>query len=525
MTIASLFLALIVTTAADAPSGDPVLLDFHAPWCGPCQTMRPAVAGLVKNKYPVKSIDIDRSPKLAERYGVTAVPTFIVVDAEGKVLARTSGAMPAARLAAFYNGVKANLDPPEKVEGRDAPAAVLETAPDREPESESAPAVANPRPWETVVRIKMHLSDREWGYGSGTIISSTPEESIILTCAHIFRLKGQKQPQPKDFRTPITVDLFDGTFTSRHPAMIRCSEKDVVGQAIDYDFTNDVGLIRIKPGRRLASSRVVPAHWKPERGMRMFAVGCSHGDDATAWDTKILDPKVTMTNTETRQSFSEIKCLNQPKEGRSGGGLYTEDGFVAGVCDFADPNEHVGLYAVPDAIHRMLDRNRLTALYKPTTDRPGTMLAGTGANPRPTPSPATRYRGQSPSEGESGALRVAANPEDITIPPPDMLGIRTPRSTAAADPGPKTWQPNQVRTAKSDRLTRGLDADQPAVDPGAPQPAGLGMTPSSESQAFDNLEARSPRRTEPDAPAVRPTTPGKWRPVRSRPVDETPATR
>ena len=138
-----------------------------------------------------------------------------------------------------------------------------------------------------------------------------------------------------------------------------------------------MGLIRIRPGRRLTASRVVPDYWEPKKGMKMYSVGCSHGQDATAWDTRILDPKVAM-NTGNNQSFFEMKCANQPMEGRSGGGLYTTDGYVAGVCDFADPAEKVGLYATPTAIHRLLDRAQLTTLYKAPAQGPGAMLAATG---------------------------------------------------------------------------------------------------------------------------------------------------
>ncbi len=537
MTIASLFVALIVTSAADTP-GEPVLLDFQATWCGPCRTMRPEVDKLVRKGYPVRAIDIDQSPDLAERYGVKAVPTFIVVDARGRALAKTSGAMGAVQLAAFYNETKAKLAAPDPlaVDEVDSPSgpdeARLEPA---DAESSAQPALVNPKPWETVVRIKMHLSDTEWGFGSGTIIHSTPDESIILTCAHIFRIKGAKQPQPKDFRVPITVDLFDGQFATRQPAMIRCSEKDLVGQAIDYDFTNDVGLIRIRPGRRLAASRVVPPYWQPKRGMKMYAVGCSHGNDATAWDTTILDPRVGMSNTGTKQSFAAMKCAHQPKEGRSGGGLYTTDGYVAGVCDFADPNEHVGLYAVPEAIHRMLDRNTLMALYQPANDRPGTLLAGSIPS-RPRPSSGTKYRGQSPSEKEPATGRIAsANPGDITIPPPNFLGIATPRPAAgeSSRPARPQWQGSQGPTAlaKADRPARRLDdeGDAAAIDPGASGDStvstDLSMTPPDEGRAFDKLENRASERPT-LSPPVRPAaSSGKWRPVRPTPAGSGPSPR
>jgi thioredoxin 1 len=94
MTIASLLLALCTAapyTSSDAAS-PPVLLDFHADWCGPCQKMRPIVKQLKQNKFPVKSVDIDHDPDdLATRYRVQAVPTFVVVDGSGRELDRTKG--------------------------------------------------------------------------------------------------------------------------------------------------------------------------------------------------------------------------------------------------------------------------------------------------------------------------------------------------------------------------------------------------------------------------------------------------
>ena len=74
MTLATLLLALL--TATNAPSRiamrwtRPVLLDFHAEWCGPCQQVRAAVNELSRKGYPVKSIDIDKASDVAARYGV-----------------------------------------------------------------------------------------------------------------------------------------------------------------------------------------------------------------------------------------------------------------------------------------------------------------------------------------------------------------------------------------------------------------------------------------------------------------------
>jgi thiol-disulfide isomerase/thioredoxin len=479
MTIATLLVALLATSAADT-SGDPVLLDFHASWCGPCRQMRPEVEKLVEKGYPVKSVDVDRSPELSDRYRVKAIPTYVIIDSKGKALARTSGAMPALQLATFYNETKLkaaskapSVEPEERGNAED-----VANAPANSNESPAPAPLVNPKPWQTVVRIKMHLSDSEWGFGSGTIIYSSAEESIILTCAHIFRLKGQQQPSPKNFRVPISIDLFTGQPVRREPFMLACAEKDVPGEAIDYDFTNDVGLIRIRPGRKLPASQVVPPWWSPKKGMKMVTVGCSHGADATAWDTQILDPRVGMSNTSTKQSFATIKCAHQPKEGRSGGGLYTTDGYVAGVCDFADPNEHVGLYAVPEAIHRLLDRNELTALYKPSTN--GALLASR-TRTKPPASSGTKVRAQNAEDADA-----------VTLPPPSLVGIANPSTDAVA----KAWrsrsaEPGEPRRARPiDRPEVAMaDSVDPGARPGEALQTELSLNPGDEARAFERLEA------------------------------------
>ena len=509
MTIASLFLALVVTAAADTSGGDPVLLDFHASWCGPCQTMRPEIAKLARNKYPIRSVDIDRSPEIADRYKVTKIPAFIVVDAQGRVLAQTKGVTPAKQLALMYNEAKLKAQAAvESTNDREAvpTAGRIDDEPADEPRAESNESpLVNPRPWETVVRIKMKLSKEEWGFGSGTIIYSDAEESIILTCAHIFRDKNSREQSLKNFRTPIAIDLFSKEFVSMKPATLRCVEKELPGQVIDYDFKNDVGLIRIRPGRRLPASRVVPDYWKPQKGMKMYSVGCSHGQDATAWDTRILDPKVAM-NTGGNQSFFEMKCAYQPSEGRSGGGLYTTDGYVAGVCDFADPNEHVGLYATPTAIHRLLDRAQLTALYKAPTDGSGAMLAANGRSQ-------TRVRAQSPSDAESA---TTGEGQTFTIPEPGMFKIATPETRVASNSRrAKTWQTSEIdepsaRPTPSSRPEREVVGE--AFDPGAVITTDTAQEPSTESLIHDMPDpVPTPDRTtgEPASQAGR-KAPTKW---------------
>jgi thioredoxin 2 len=75
----------------------PVLVDLWATWCGPCRMVSPVLQDLAKEKageVKLVKVDIDRSPKLSQRFDVKAVPTLMVLR-DGKVVARQAGAAPA----------------------------------------------------------------------------------------------------------------------------------------------------------------------------------------------------------------------------------------------------------------------------------------------------------------------------------------------------------------------------------------------------------------------------------------------
>ena len=91
---------------AEVMSSDrPVLIDFWAPWCGPCRMLSPTISEIAEeygDKVKVCKVNVDEQGELASTFGVMSIPTLVVIK-EGKIVNSVTGVRPKDQIVSMFS--------------------------------------------------------------------------------------------------------------------------------------------------------------------------------------------------------------------------------------------------------------------------------------------------------------------------------------------------------------------------------------------------------------------------------------
>lgn len=366
------FLGSEAESSATAPATKDVqLLLFTQTHCPPCQQIAPMINHLIANQYPIRKIDVAVTPQEAHRWNVVETPTLVVV-ADGREVQRTKGVVSANQvgkmlIAAGYPADLSVLTKPTFLsavqnrlaqipQGRRGHRGEVDTTDPRTSIPQDQWTRTEQQSLAATVRIKVRYQENGslvTDFGTGTVIHRMGREILILTCGHVFRdSQGNAQ---------IEVDLgFDGAD----------SKVTVPGQLLQFDSgAPDVALVTAATDFEIQPVPLAGPDYEPAEGVRLFSVGCDQGKPATVrrghyLSTSVCGEPVAAGQQPSGRTARKYDVSGRPVVGRSGGGLFTQDGHLIGVCNAAVIEDNRGVYSAIDNIHQLLTSVNAAHLFR-----------------------------------------------------------------------------------------------------------------------------------------------------------------
>lgn len=333
-----------------------------------------ALKAAVESGFRIREIAANRFPNLAKRFQVRRLPSLLLLRKsrlegrhEGRfVFSRFREMLARARenRVARQERVREMLVGNGRINRSDAPQSVPPIAP-RYIQTSATLANANltsarliPKPldrngrfavahhpsggektaFDATVRIRV-IDPSGTSHGTGTIIHSTGNDALVLTCGHIFReSRGQGR---------IEADIAFST-----------EMKTVSGRLITFDSNaHDIALLTIRTPFQVKPAKIARQSFQGSLNQGVFTVGCDKGNQ----------PTIRRSHFKRAASYDgaeKYDVYGRPIDGRSGGGLFNEQGELIGVCNAAAVHVDEGIYSGLKTIYRQLSISHLSHLFQ-----------------------------------------------------------------------------------------------------------------------------------------------------------------